>query len=368
MVSDPLPLEERVERLAVDLGSREIDVLLVSAPLNVRYACGYTGSNGVALVGAQEHGGVRSFFTDFRYAAQSAAQVPEQFARTIVNSDLLEAAAASLSGRGRLGFDDEHLAVKQHVKLSRALPDGWSLLPCAGAVEALREVKDPAELKRMRAACALVDDVLGEIVKRGLAGRSEREVALALEYEMRVHGAQSASFPSIVASGPHGALPHAEPRDVAIERGVLVTIDLGAVLDGYCSDCTRTFAVGEPDGQAREIYEIVLRAQEAAVAALAPGRSGPDVDAVARSVIEAAGYGEYFGHGLGHGVGLDIHEAPRLSRRAGKEPLVAGNVVSVEPGIYLPERLGVRIEDLMLVTAQGSEALTHYPKDLISVD
>jgi Xaa-Pro aminopeptidase len=189
---------------------------------------------------------------------------------------------------------------------------------------------------------------------------------LALEEEMRRRGASDPSFPSIVASGAHGALPHAEPRDAVIEEGVLVTLDLGSRLDGYCSDCTRTWATGELDDDLVAIYELVLRAQQAALDAVRPGPTGREVDAVARDLIDAAGHGEHFGHGLGHGVGLEVHEAPRLAR-TGADALEAGNVVTVEPGVYVPGRGGVRIEDLVLITENGRDVLSSSPKALTTV-
>jgi Xaa-Pro aminopeptidase len=186
------------------------------------------------------------------------------------------------------------------------------------------------------------------------------------EHEMRLRGASGPSFPSIVASAEHGALPHAEPRDVAIAKDTLVTIDMGAQVDGYCSDCTRTFATGELPDALREIYDLVLRAQETALAAVRPGPTGRELDAVAREVIDAAGHGDHFGHGLGHGVGLDIHEGPRLAR-TGEDAMAAGNVVTVEPGVYVPGLSGVRIEDLVVVTPTGHEVLSGYPKRLTLV-
>jgi Xaa-Pro aminopeptidase len=213
-----------------------------------------------------------------------------------------------------------------------------------------------------------VDGIYEWLLERGFAGRKERDVAIELEHEMRMRGASGPSFDSIVASGPHGALPHAQATDSPIVAGTLVTVDIGAIRDGYCSDCTRTFAVGEPTAQAREVYELVLAAQIAGLDALAPGLSGVAVDAKARAVIADAGYGEYFGHGLGHGVGLEIHEPPRLSRHASDEPLRTGNVVTVEPGIYLPGTLGVRIEDLVVLTEDGAARLSRFTKELLVVD
>jgi len=357
----------RADRLAAAVAERELDALLVSAPVNVRYLSGYTGSNGALLVGAGDDGG-RRFYTDFRYASQVQDEVPDRYSREIVAGDLLEVAVRALDGSGRLGFDDAHLSVKRYDALTGQLPDGWELVPAAGAVETLREVKDADERQRIAAAAALVDDILGWIAERGLVGRTERQVAIDLEHEMRVRGAAGPSFASIVAAGPHGALPHATPRDVEIAPGVLVTIDLGAIVDGYCSDCTRTFATGEPESEARDVYALVLAAQRAGVAAVAAGPTGREVDAVARAVIDDAGYGEYFGHGLGHGVGLEIHEAPRLHKLSGETRLRAGNVVTVEPGIYLPGRFGVRIEELVAVTDDGCEILSHFPTELLVVD
>lgn len=361
----------RVERLAERLRELEVDWLLVATPVNLRYLTGYTGTNGLALISARD--APHRFFTDFRYTTQSAEQVAGVFVREIAPAELLEAATTALAGgdaRGghKLGFDEASLTVKQHARLRELLAEDWELVACAGVVERLREVKDEREIAAVRAAAALADDALAGVLEDGVVGRTEREVAIELELRMRRLGAQAASFPSIVASGEHGALPHAEPRDVAIERGVLVTIDWGAYLDGYCSDCTRTYATGPLSNGARDVYKLVLHAQEEALAALRAGVSGREVDGVARAIIEQAGHAEHFGHGVGHGVGMEIHEAPRLSRTAGDEPLVAGNVVTVEPGVYIPGLLGVRIEDLAVVGERDAQRLTSLPKDLVTVD
>jgi Xaa-Pro aminopeptidase len=281
--------------------------------------------------------------------------------------DLLDDAVAALPhGDLRLGIEDQHMAVRTFDRLREALPDSVELVPAGGAVERLREVKDADEVARIRAAAELADAALARTLEDGLAGRTERAVALALEQELRRLGAERPSFDTIVASGAHGALPHAVPRDLEIPHGCLVTIDWGAQLDGYCSDCTRTFAAGEAGERAREVYELVLQAQLAGLDAVRPGVSGRDADAAARELIAAAGFGERFGHGLGHGVGLEIHEAPRLSRTS-EATLVAGHVVTVEPGVYLPGELGVRIEDLVLVTDDGCERLNTLPKSLTNV-
>jgi Xaa-Pro aminopeptidase len=361
----------RAERLAAELREREIDVLLVASPVNVRYLTGFTGSNGLALLSAREIDAEQRgrFFTDFRYRTQSSDQVDESFAREIVVGSLIDAATRTLDGSsGKLGFDQANVTVAEYDRLRDALARGWELVPCAGVVERLRAVKDEGELMRIGAAAQLADEALRGVLEDGVVGRSERDVAIDLELRMRRLGAEAVSFPSIVAAGAHGALPHAQPRAEPIPRDVLLTIDWGALLDGYCSDCTRTYATGERvAGLAREIYELVLSAQEAGVAAIKAGPTGREVDAVARELIERGGQGEHFGHGLGHGVGMEVHEAPRLSRTEGEQPLLAGNVVTVEPGVYLPDEMGVRIEDLVVVRDDAQEVLTGLDKALTVV-
>jgi len=364
---------ERVQRLAGELRERKLDALLVYSAVNVRYLTGFTGSNALVLIGAGGRLGDHRFLTDFRYETQSAEQVPACFEREIVFGELLDAAVETLlataGAAGRLGFDDAHLTVAQHAHLRELAPAGWQLIPCAGAIERMRARKDAQEIARIHAAAQLADEALRRsVLERGLVGRTEREVALDLELEMRRLGAQGPSFPPIVASGTHGALPHAEPRAQPIAADVLVTIDWGALHEGYCSDCTRTYATGEriPE-QAREIYELVRSAQALARDAVTAGPSGRELDAVARAAIEAAGHGEHFGHGLGHGVGLEIHEGPRLSRTAGEDPLLDGNVITIEPGVYLPGVCGVRIEDLLVVREGGHEVLTGLPTELTVV-
>jgi Xaa-Pro aminopeptidase len=352
----------RADRVAGRLEEKQLDLLLVTDLTNLRYLTGFTGSNAMAVVGRD----VRRFMTDFRYVEQAAAEVPD-FDRELGPQDFVSALADGWpEGRLRLGFEDARVSVRQHGRIRAALPDRIELVAAGDLVEAERAVKDPEELDRIRAAARLADDVYDWLREWGIVGRTEREVAVALEHEMRRRGAEDPSFPSIVASAERGSRPHAARTDEPIPEHTLVTLDLGARLDGYCSDCTRTWATGDLPGELEEAYLLVQRAQQAALEAVRPGPTGADVDAVARDMIAAAGHGEHFGHGLGHGVGLDIHEAPRLAR-TGKDPLAAGNVVTVEPGVYLPGVGGVRIEDLVVVTEHGYEVLTSTTKDLVVV-
>lgn len=348
------------------IAERELDALLVSDLVNLRYLTGFTGTNGLAVVGAGPDG-ARVFITDFRYVERAAAEV-EGYEQLRGERQLLATVPEALPQRValRLGFDDAHLPVRRHARLREALPDGVDLVPAGGVVEQLRMVKEAEELERIGAAAELADAAFRALLERGLTGRSEREVALELEDHMRHRGAEP-SFPSIVAAGAHGALPHAEPRDVAIPRDALVVVDWGARIEGYCSDCTRTLATGTLDGEAAEVYELVARAQADSLAAVRAGPSGREVDAVARELIAAAGHGERFGHGLGHGVGLEVHEGPRLAP-SGEATLRAGNVVTVEPGVYLPGRFGVRIEDLVAVTEDGAQVFSGVDKELVTVE
>ena len=351
----------RADRIVERLRERELAALLVTDLVGVRWLTGFTGTNGACLVTPDE----RLFLTDFRYTEQAATQVGDGFEIVKAGRDLLGDLAGRLP-RGRAGFDESNVTVKAHARLVEKAAEGAELVEAAGLVEELREVKDAGEIESIAAATELATAAFERTVERGLAGRTERALALELEQEMRAAGAEAASFPSIVAAGAHGALPHAEPRDVEIPAGVLVTIDWGAQLNGYCSDCTRTLASGPIGEREREVYELVLRAQREALAAVAPDEACAAVDAVAREIIAAAGHGDHFGHGLGHGVGLEVHEGPRLAKAA-EGVLAAGNVVTVEPGVYLPGELGVRIEDLAVVADDGPRVLTTFTKALTEV-
>jgi Xaa-Pro aminopeptidase len=358
-VSGPTAAAGRGAPLAQPASAHALDSLFVADLVNIRYLTSFTGTNGACLVSGSE----RVFFTDFRYTERAGHEVGEGWERPEAERDLLPQVAARM--RGRVGFEDGKLSVRQLQKLRDAIGDGVEMVPAGDLVEELRAVKDEAEVALIAAAAELADDVYRWAIEQGLAGRTERVVARAAEARIRELGAEP-SFPPIVAAGPNGALPHAEPGEREIGSGELVVFDMGALLDGYCSDCTRTFATGEPGEEARAVYELVRDAQARALDAVRPGVSGRDADAVARDVIAAGGHGERFGHGLGHGVGLEVHEGPRLSPSS-EDELRSGNVVTVEPGVYVPGVLGVRIEDLVVVGESGARNLSDLPKELTVV-
>jgi len=358
-------LAARADRLAEALGSAStdgsaVDAYLVTNLTNVEYLTGFTGTNGACLV--TEDG--RTFLTDFRYAERAAAI--EGWEVEIVSGRWLDGLASRLAGT--VGFEDDHVTVRTAATLEEAA-EAAELVAAGGQVERLRRVKDAGEIERIAAAAEMTDGLYRELIEFGLLGRTETEVDAFLTGRMRELGAEP-SFPPIIASGSNGASPHAEPTDREIGPGELVTVDMGVKLDGYCSDCTRTFATGaesDLDSLSREAYEITLRANEAGLAAIRAGASGSEVDEVARELIRDAGYGENFGHGLGHGVGLEIHEAPRLGPSS-EDQLLDGEVVTVEPGIYVSGKTGVRIEDLVVVGPQGvARNLSSIPKELTFV-
>ena len=363
-MSDPGSRADRLEALAVEA---ELDAVLVGdlvrpgdsgpdAIANIRWLTGFTGTSGFAIVGP----GRREFLTDFRYTERAAAEVGDEFERITVDSRILAAIAKRLAGR--IGFDDAATSVRSHAKLGEEAGDAVELVATTGLVEKLRRTKDAGEIAAIAEAARLADEVFEWTAEQGLAGRTERAVAQAAEARMRELGAEPA-FPAIVAAGPNGALPHAEPGDREIGAAELVVVDMGAKLDGYCSDGTRTFATGELPDEEREVYELVRSAQAASLEAIRAGVGGTEADAVSREPIEAAGRGDHYGHGLGHGVGLEVHEAPRLSKTS-DDVLAAGDVVTVEPGIYVPGRFGVRIEDLVVVEDAGVRNLSTTPKEL----
>ena len=342
----------RLERLGAELD----EALLVTDGVNVRYLTGFESTNCALLV---EPGGGATLYTDFRYAEAARAVDGVELVET--RRDLAGALAELLAGR-TVGFEAAKIPFARWETLGEG---GATLVPTRGLVETLRVVKDGSELDAMRRASAISDDVYAALAKERLAGRTEADVAWWIERAFHDHGADGLSFGSIVASGQNGARPHAHPGNSIIEEGTLVTIDIGCVVDGYCSDCTRTFATGSLSAELTEIYGLVAQAQLDGLAAVRAGVRGSDADAASRTAIAEAGRADSYGHGLGHGVGLEVHEAPTL-RPESNDVLAAGNVVSVEPGLYVPGVGGCRIEDLVVVTEDGCEILTSFTKELLT--
>jgi Xaa-Pro aminopeptidase len=345
-----------------------VDALLVTDMVNIRYLTGFTGSNAALLVDSWDGAEARTAIcTDGRYATQVGEQVPD------LRAEIARASArriVELAGEwqtGRVGFESHVVTVDQHRGFVEQAT-GVELVAVPGLVEQLRMVKDEYEVGRLRAACAAADAALAALLERGglRPGRTEREVARELEWLMFEHGAHAVSFETIVAAGANSAVPHHRPTDVVLATGDFVKFDFGATVDGYHSDMTRTFVLGTAGDWQREVYELVRQAQRAGCEALEPGVSCAVVDAAARGVIEAAGRGELFVHGLGHGVGLQIHEAPGIAK-TGTGTLLDGVAVTVEPGVYFPGRGGVRIEDTLVVREGGPELLTLTSKDLTVV-
>lgn len=352
----------RLERLRSLVEKEKLDGLFVSNLVNIRYLCGFTGSAGSLVVGRDR----ALFLSDGRYRTQSEHEVQGAEIEIYRMSDEMGPAigrAATEFGMKRIGFESEHVTIAGLEKL-RNFFDGAEVAATLGLVEGLRRVKDLEEVSLMRKAAEFADAGLAHILERVEVGKTERELALDLEFFMRASGAEGVSFELIVAAAERSALPHADPTERKVEEGRFLLFDLGCRYQGYCSDLTRTVAVGAADDKHREIYEVVAEAQRAGLEAVAPGSSGAEVDRAAREVIERAGHGEAFGHGLGHGVGLEVHEGPSI-RITSTDVLEPGNVVTVEPGIYFPEWGGVRIEDLVLVTSEGKEVLSGAPKDLL---
>jgi Xaa-Pro aminopeptidase len=341
----------RLERLR---GALE-EPLLVTTPANVRYLTGFESSNAALYVGADRN----VLFTDFRYA--EAARDVEDVELVQVERALLRGLARHLEGTA--GFEADHVTYSGHMTLADA---GLDLVPRSGLVERLRAVKDDAELELIRKAAEITSGAYERLAEERFVGRTERELAWRLGELMYELGSHGESFPGTVASGPNGATPHAHTGDRVVEPGETVVVDAGATVEGYAADCTRTFATGELPEELEHAYRVCLEAQQAGLDAVGPGVSGREADAAARQVIESAGLGEAFGHGLGHGVGLLVHEAPSL-RPESEDTLEPNNVVTVEPGIYLPVRGGVRIEDLVVVREGAPVILTSFTKELVTV-
>ncbi len=349
------------------LEEQKLDALLLTGEANRFYASGFftPGTDATALVTRKS----AVFLTDARYTEAAARRLDgAELRETKPGKGLMDHLRELLFLKGvrRLGFEDASMTVQSFRRLEKALAEDLTareLVPASEALLKLRQTKDPEELRAMEAAQGIAERALEDILKELRPGVMEKEIAARLQYRMLHYGASDMSFDPIVVSGVNGSLPHGVPSEKEIQAGEFVTMDFGCIYEGYCSDMTRTVAVGSVTAEMERVYETVLAAQKAGIAAARAGVPGKDVDAAARAVIAEAGYGEYFTHSFGHGVGVEIHEAPNAS--SGSEaPLPAGAVISAEPGIYIPGKLGVRIEDVVVITPEGCRNLTRAPKEL----
>ncbi len=349
--------------LAERLSDHEVDALLVTGLTNVRYLTGFTGSNGQALVAGAES----VFFTDGRYTEQSRHEVADLH-RVTYPAPFGEALAVETTRLGirRLGFEAHHVTVASHERLAQALR-GVELIACDELVERVRWVKDEEEIGLLNSAQSVTDQAFDDVLETLAVGVTEQQVARQLEALLRRDGADGLSFESIVAFGENAAEPHHEPNHRPLEEGDIIKLDFGALFGGYHADMTRTVAFGQPATELRKIHDTVRQAQQAGIDAVREGVTGEDVDAAARDVIASAGYGDAFTHGLGHGVGLDIHEGPRLGREFAEHTLPSRAVVTVEPGIYVPGLGGARIEDMVEVTPDGCRVLGNASRELIEL-
>jgi Xaa-Pro aminopeptidase len=350
----------RLAKLRAKLQEHQVDAMLVSKPENRVYLSGFTGSNGLLLITLDD----AFLLTDFRYTEQATAQAPA-FKVEQPEGALIGLAAKLVEERGatKVGFESDFLTYDEYKTYTQFLGE-QNLVPLGGLVEELRLIKDEAELAKMRKAAQIADEAFAVILPLVKPGVREVDLAVELEYQMKKRGAEGLAFEIIVASGVRSSLPHGRASEKVIEQGDLVTFDFGALYEGYCSDMTRTVMVGEPTAKQREIYAIVLEAQLRGLAACKAGITGGELDEVCRSYIREKGYGPEFGHSTGHGVGLYIHEGPRV-RSGSNAVLEPGMVVTIEPGIYIPGWGGVRIEDMVLVTETGCERFTKTSKDLL---
>lgn len=351
-----------IERIQEILKERDLDGLLLTDEKNQRYAAGFAFTDGAVLVGRER----AWLITDSRYieAAEKAAAVGVTVWLYDRERPLMERLKAAIreAGMERLAAEDGKLSHREYLAYEKAL--GMALLPAGELMAKLRAAKTEEEIGAMRAAQAIAERALEEVLGLIQPGMTEKQVMAELVYRTLRHGSEGNSFDPIVVSGPNTSLPHGVPGDRVIQRGDFVTMDFGCLKDGYCSDMTRTVAVGEASDEMRNVYDIVLKAQLAGIAVARAGIPGKEIDAAARKIITEAGYGPYFGHGFGHSLGLDIHEAPSANLR-GEEPMPVGAVCSAEPGIYLPGRFGVRIEDVMILREGGCDVITKAPKELI---
>ncbi len=354
--------KERIRSLRTELEKKECDAFITSFMPHLRYLTRFSGSNGLCIV---THAKV-FFLTDFRYKEQIRNEV--SCSRSFITSgELIEKVAAEklLKGCRRVGVEKEYLSLAQYSELRKHF-NSLRFVPTTELVESLATLKTDAEISLIAKAVAITDAVFAEIIKVVKAGISELDVSAEISYLHKKFGAEKDSFEPIVVSGPRSSLPHGRPSSKKIKEGELVTLDFGCFYDGYCSDLTRTIAVGKISGEGRKVYSIVLEAQQKAIDSAFSGIEAKNLDRVARSYIHANGYGKCFGHGLGHGIGLQIHEFPRISSRS-THTLRAGNVITIEPGIYLPGKFGVRIEDDIVIREGRCDVLSKAPKSMIIV-
>ncbi len=350
---------KRLKKIRQLLEKNRVDAVLITNPVNRRYLSGFEGSAGVLLISS----GQAYLVTDFRYVDQAAAQAPHfEVKRWKDDLNRFLAGLVEENGWKKIGFESEHVVYSVYKEMEEKLPAG--LTPVKKIAENLRMIKGPAEVDVMRRGAKILDRAFEYVQSIAGPGMTEKALALELEIHLLKEGMEEPSFRYIVASGHRGSMPHGTASDKVISEGEMVTLDFGGVFEGYATDMTRTFALGKVDQRQREIYGIVYKAQQKACDALKPGLKCSEADAVARDLISEEGYANYFGHGLGHGVGLETHEQPVLNHRS-NTILEAGMVVTVEPGIYIPGWGGVRIEDMLVVTEIGSETLTNSPRDLI---
>jgi Xaa-Pro aminopeptidase len=356
-------LAGRIDKLVKSLKKSRLDYLLVTAPSHLRYLCGFSGSNGLGLISGTQ----RLFLTDFRYKDQVKEEV-KGFQTQMADRELftsLSGVKKLPKGKFRLGFEAKHLSYANYQKVKEVLPKA-ELVPTYNLVEELVAQKEPKELEKIRKAAEIVDEVFDEIVPQIKPGVSEMELAAEIEYRMKKKGASGSAFEPIVASGYRSALPHGRASNKKLKKGEFVTLDFGAVYDGYVSDLTRTVLLGHADAKQRKIYSIVYQAQRKGIAAIETGKAAKAVDQAAREFIKKKGFGPNFGHGLGHGIGVQVHESPILNPRS-SDILKENMVVTIEPGIYISKWGGVRIEDDVLVTSNGPEVLTSCHNELLEL-
>jgi len=356
-------MAKRLEQIRREMNARRVDALLLTNLINIRYISGFTGSTATVVITADQ----AVILVDSRYVLQASKECPG-FDVTLYSGDVLKAAADIINevSPNRLGFEPDYMTYSIHRKLRRLIARGTRLIGVKGIVEKLRMVKDEGEVEIIRRAAAVADECFSHIVKWVKPGMTEREIALEIDIFMRKQGAEKQSFDTIAAAGPNAARPHHQPTDAVLQKGQMLKLDFGAVVDGYCSDLTRTIFMGEPDERQCEVYNVVLEAQLAAIDAIAPGKKGKEIDAVAREYIQSKGYGDYFGHGLGHSLGLSVHDGAGLSP-TNEAILEPGMALTVEPGIYIEDWGGVRIEDDVVVTDSGVEVLTKSTKEIVVV-